>query len=67
MSYESIAQRVASKASLAEFDAARALGHDNIDAYISAFRTLDAVYALAWEVERDAVHMAPRMIGGRRD
>jgi hypothetical protein len=64
VSHETIAQRVAGKASLAELAAARALGYDGVDAYISAWRTLDAVYALAWAPDRPAVNLPGRMVRG---
>jgi len=55
MSAESVAQIVAGKTSLKELAAARALGYDTIDALISSWRTLDAVYALAHSEHRPAV------------
>lgn len=55
MSAESVAQIVAAKASFKELAAARALGYDAIDALVSSWRTLDAVYALAHSEHRPAV------------
>lgn len=65
MSAESVAQRIAGKASLAELATARALGYGGVDAYISCFRTLDAVYRLAHEPDRPAVYLPARIIVGR--
>lgn len=55
MSAESIAQRIAGKASLKELTAARALGFDGVDAYIRAWRVLDEVYGLCRAPDRPAV------------
>lgn len=55
MSLELIARRVAAKTYFDELATARALGHDGISAYVSAFRAMDAVYSAAFKPERPAV------------
>ena len=66
MSAESIARRVAAKVYFAELAAARALGHEGIDAYVSAFRAMDSAYYLARSVEMPYIWQAAKTITGRR-
>lgn len=65
MSFESVAQKIAGKASLKELANARALGYDPVDAYIRCWRVLDEVYAAAFEIERPAVWQTARVVIGR--
>ena len=65
MSMESVAQRIAAKASFKELAAARALGYDPIDAYIRCWRTLDEVYAAAFKPDRPAVWQEAKIICNR--
>lgn len=55
MSIESTARRIAAKTYFDELAAARALGHDGISAYVSAFRAMDATYRAAFAPERPLV------------
>lgn len=55
MSLESVAQATAAKSYFKELATARALGYSHGDAYVSAFRCMDAVYLSAFKPERPAV------------
>ena len=66
MSLEDVAQRTAAKAFSKELATARALGYGGIDAYVRAFRVLDAVYHAAFEPDRPLTLTRFRPIGDRR-
>lgn len=66
MSLDLIAQRIAAKTYFDELAAARALGHDGISAYVSAFRALDATYRAAFAPDRPLVLTRFRRIGELR-
>lgn len=62
---EQIAQRIAAKCYFAELAAARALGYPGVDAYVSAFRAMDAAYIAAFTEDRPAVLTQFKMIVGK--
>lgn len=55
MSLERIAQRVSAKVYFSELAAARALGYDGVDVYVSAFRAMDQTYERAFAEDRPLV------------
>lgn len=63
MSLESVAQKVCAKAYFQELAAARALGMSGVDAYVSAFRAMDSVYAAAFQPDRPATLTRFRPMG----
>jgi len=66
MSLELIAQRTAAKAFFKELHMARALGYLGVDAYVQAFRTMDAVYCAAFADDRPMTLTRFRPLGERR-
>lgn len=64
MSLESVSQRIAARVYFDELATARAIGFGGVDAYVSAFRAMDAAYSAAFEPDREFVGMPLKMVTG---
>lgn len=65
MSQTSIAAEIASRTAEAEKASAIALGHDAIDTFDLWCRAYFETFNRAFEPDRPAVHLAPRMVENR--